>query len=50
MFAAYFIDQTEGLCGQKGSVRAEQNHSSLMSFLGEYYTGELEDILTKLLL
>ena len=50
MFAAYIIDQTEGSCGQRGSVRAEQNHSSLMSFIGEEYTGELEDILTKLLL
>ena len=50
MFAAYIIDQTEGSCGQRGSVRAEQNHSSLMSFSGEEYTGELEDILTKLLL
>ena len=49
-FAAYVIDETEGSCGQRGSVRAEQNHSSLMSFIGEEYTGELEDILTKLLL
>ena len=50
MFTAYVIEQTEGSCGLKGYVRAEQNHSSLMSFLGEEYTGELEDILTKLLL
>ena len=47
MFAAYVIDKTEISCGQ---IRAEQNHSSLMLFIGEEYTGELEDILTKLLL
>ena len=41
MLAAYFIDKTEGSCGQRGSTRAEQNHSSLMSFIGEEYTGEL---------
>ena len=50
MFAAYFIDKTKGSCGQRGSVKSEQNHSSLKSFIGEEYTGELEDILTKLLL
>ena len=50
MFAAYVIDQIEGSCGQRGFIRTEQNRSSLISFLGEEYTGELEDILTKLLL
>ena len=50
MFSAYVFDQTEGSCGQRGSIRLEQNHSYLISFIGEEYTGELEDILTKLLL
>ena len=47
MFATYIIDQTEGSCVKRGSVQVKQNHSSLMSFIGEEYTGELEDILTK---
>ena len=50
MLAAYVIDQTEGSCGQRLSVRDKQNHWSKISFIGEEYTGELEDILTKLVL
>ena len=45
MFVAYAMDQTEDSCGQSGSVRGEQNHSSIMSFIGEEYTEKLEDIL-----
>ena len=48
-FAQYIIDQTTGTCSLHGSTRSEQNHSSIRSFIGKDYVGEIEDILLILL-
>ena len=48
-FAGYIIDSTSGSCCHRGSTRAEQNHSSVMSHIGKDYVGELEEILLLLL-
>ena len=46
---AYAIDSIPGSYGKRGSAHAEQNHSSIISIIGDYFTGELEDLLSILL-
>ena len=46
---AYVIDSINGTCCKRGSTHAEQNHSSIVSFIGKEYTGELEELLKFLL-
>ena len=48
-YSAYLIDATPGSCQHIGSSQAEQNHSSIIAFIGKEYTGELEDLLKQLL-
>ena len=49
LYAAYIIDSTSGSLCQRGSTRAEQNHSSVIAFIGKESTGELHELLHKLL-
>ena len=49
MIAAYAIDETEGSFSCRGSAPSEQNHSSIVSFLGKDFTGNLDKLLLALL-
>ena len=46
---AHVIDSISGSYGKRGSVHAEQNHSSIISIIGDSFSGELEDLLSILL-
>ena len=48
-YAHYVIKSTPGTMLQRGSSRSEQNHWSVISFIGKEFTGELEEILKFLL-
>ena len=48
-YVGYIIDHTPGSCCQRGSTRSEQNHSSVLAFIGKEFTGELDEILIHLL-
>ena len=49
MIAAYVIDQTMFSLMRRGSTPSEQNHSSVVSYIGRDFCGELIDILALLL-
>ena len=48
-YVAYVIDHILGSCCQRDSARLEQNHSSVLSHLGKYFTCEHEEVLIHLL-
>ena len=48
-YVAYEIDSIHGSCLQRGSTRSEQNHSSVIAYIGKEYTGELDHLLKMLL-
>ena len=48
-FVAYEIDSTPYTFKRRGSSPAEQNHSSIVSYLGKDFSGELPELLSALL-
>ena len=49
MIAAYSIDSTQGSFQRRGSAPSEQNHWSVVSWIGPNFTGELTQLLMVLL-
>ena len=49
MILAYHIDTTPGSYMRRGSSPSEQNHSSIVSFIGDNFSGELNKLLMVLL-
>ena len=48
-YVRYIIDHTHSSCCQRGSTCSEQNHSSVLAFIGKEFTCELDEILIHLL-
>ena len=49
MITVYSIDSTEGSFQRRGSAPSEQNHWSVVSWIGDNFTGELNQLLMVLL-
>ena len=49
LIVAYVIDSTPGSFQRQGSAQSEQNHSSIVSFIGKEFTDELDKLLLILL-
>ena len=48
-FAKYVIDSTIGTRSRNGDTPSEQNHSSVVAWIGEKFAGELDGLLIQLL-
>ena len=45
----YVINHTLGSCCERGSTCFQQNHASVLAFIGKEFTGEFDEILINLM-